>query len=154
VAGSYDFSAAASASALPNKPYRTVGTGKYNAASSALTAYQTSPYVTADNVKNYGAGFTFNASATANVSVTKGDGTTVTVPPQGTFDAEGTTLVISPIVSACSACHDDTVAVQHMESNGGSFYKPRALALGKAEQCMLCHNSNSQFGLGIADVHK
>ena len=80
--------------------------------------------------------------------------TVVVVPPQGTFNAEGTTLVNSPIATACASCHDSNVAIQHMESNGGSFYDPRSTALGKTEQCMLCHSSNSQFGLGIANVHK
>lgn len=151
--GTYDFSASASQSAMANRLYVTVGVGKYNAGASALAKYTISPYVTADNVQNYGAGFVFNQSATANVTVTKADGTTVTVPPQGTFNAEGTTLVMSPIVAVCSSCHDATVAIQHMESNGGSFYRARSVALARSEQCMFCHSPDSAFGLGIKAVH-
>ena len=153
--GMYDFSAAASSSALPNKQYRTVATGKLNGTvAGSLTTFRMSPYVTADNVKNYGAGFAFNASATTASNITKADGTVFSNPAQGIFDAEGTTLVISPIATACFSCHDATVAQQHMESNGASIYKDRATSLLKAEQCMFCHSSTSAFGLGIAAVHK
>ncbi len=135
VAGSYDFSAPASSSALPNRLYRTVGTGKYNAAASALAAFSISPYVTADNVTDYGAGFSYNVATGV------------------TTEAASTTLVISPIATACFSCHDSDTAKQHMESNGASIYAPRATALAKAEQCMLCHNSTSVYGLGIKAVH-
>jgi len=134
--GTYDFSASASATAVPNRPYRTVGQGKYDGTvTGSLAAYAISPYVAADNVTDYGAGFSFNA-ATGATSV-----------------AAGTTLVMSPITAACFSCHDSTVARQHMESNGGSVYQPRSAALAKAEQCMFCHQSTSAFGLGIAAVH-
>jgi len=36
--------------------------------------------------------------------------------------AQPTTLVKSPIASACSACHDSAVAIDHMQTNGASFY--------------------------------
>ncbi|MBI5908814.1 MAG: OmcA/MtrC family decaheme c-type cytochrome [Betaproteobacteria bacterium] len=153
--GMYDFSASASSSALPNKQYRTVGQGKYNGTvAGSLAAFSISPYVTADNVKNYGAGFAFNASATTASNITKADGTVFSNPAQGIFNAEGSTLVISPIATACFSCHDSTVAQQHMESNGASIYRDRTTSLAKAEQCMFCHSSTSAFGLGIAAVHK
>ncbi len=127
----YDFNAAASTSALPNRLYRTAATGKLNGTSTAtpLAAFSISPYVTADNVTDYGAGFSY-AAATGAITA-----------------AAGTTLVNSPIAGACSACHDSDLALQHMKSNGGSFYDPRSTALAKAEQCTLCHTTGK-----VADI--
>ena len=116
--GTYDFSASASASALPNRLYRTVATGTL--ASTASNAFTFSPYITKDN--NYGAGFTFNAA------------TGVT-----TAEAAGTTLVNSPIAAACFSCHDTALDKDHITSNGGSLYEARSTALAKTEQCTLCH---------------
>jgi OmcA/MtrC family decaheme c-type cytochrome len=68
-------------------------------------------------------------------------------------------LVSSPIASSCFGCHDSNLAVQHMESNGGTLVRllssvsnvgtttsPRpaigatsTMAFNKTEQCMLCH---------------
>jgi OmcA/MtrC family decaheme c-type cytochrome len=69
-------------------------------------------------------------------------------------DADSSTLIKSPIVSACSACHDTPLALSHMELNGGSFYETRAAvkASGKIEQCVLCHGPGKVAA--IADVHK
>jgi OmcA/MtrC family decaheme c-type cytochrome len=59
--------------------------------------------------------------------------------------AAGTTLVISPIATACFACHDTNTAKAHMESNGASIYEPRSTALDvngkpvRTEQCLTCH---------------
>jgi OmcA/MtrC family decaheme c-type cytochrome len=132
--GTFDFSAPASASALPNRLYRTVATGTFNgtvsASNSALAVYSLSPYVVADNVTNYGTGFSFNAATGA------------------TTPASATTLVNSPIATACFACHDSTIDQSHMESNGGSIYEPRSVALAKGEQCMLCHGAGK-----IADIN-
>jgi cytochrome c551/c552 len=139
--------------AVPNRLYRTVGAGKYdgvnaaNTAAGALAKFSLSPYVVADNVKNYGAVFSFNASATTAANVTKGDGTVVSVPAQGTFEAEGTTLVNSPVTTSCFSCHDSDQAVSHMKVNGGSIYAPRATALANPEQCLVCHGTGR-----IADI--
>lgn len=114
--GTYDFSAPASASALPNRLYRTVATG-----TTAAATFSTSPYIAQTAGTVYGTGFSFSAA------------TGVTVP------AAGTTLVNSPIAAVCFACHDSALDVSHMESNGGSINDPRAAALAKPEQCTLCH---------------
>ena len=121
--GTYDLSAAASVSALPNRLYRTVATGKYNGTATAtpLSIFSLSPYVVKDNVTDYGAGFAFNAV------------TQLTTP------AAATTLVNSPTVTACVACHDTDLALAHMRTNGGSFYAGRTAALATGEQCALCH---------------
>jgi OmcA/MtrC family decaheme c-type cytochrome len=128
--GTYDFGASASASALPNRLYRTVGAGKYDGTvAGTLAKFQISPYVTADNVTDYGAGFSYNAA------------TSVTTP------AAATTLVNSPIATACFACHDSDLAVQHMQGNGASIYEARSTALAKSEQCTLCHTAGK-----VADI--
>jgi OmcA/MtrC family decaheme c-type cytochrome len=133
VPGSYDFSAPASSSALPNRLYRTVGTGTYSTTPGSVQEYSLSPYIT-QNV-NYGSGFSYNA------------GTGVTTP------AATTTLVISPISTACFSCHDSDIAKQHMENEGGSIYRDRATSLAKTELCMFCHSPTSVYGLGIKAVH-
>lgn len=122
--GTYDFSANTSLSALPNRPFRTVASG-----TSALVASPSlSPYVTAGVV--YGSGFGFNAASG------------VTTP------AAPTTLVISPITTACFSCHDSTLAKNHMEINGGSIYVQRSTALAALpETCLVCHGTGR-----IADV--
>lgn len=151
--GTYDFSATASASALPNKQFRTVATGYYNGTVGTLTTGCTvtptndclatnlsvlsiSPYVTKDNTTNYGSGFSVNSAGTAT-------------------QAAGTTLVNSPITSVCFACHDTTLAKTHMEANGGYIYKSRNVVAGGTytgtlannEQCMLCHGTGR-----VADI--
>ena len=133
--GTYDFSASTSASALPNRLYRTVATGKYNgtATATALSVFSLSPYVVKDNVTDYGAGFSVNAATGLATQ------------------AAATTLVNSPIAGACFSCHDSDVAKAHMQSNGGALYAPRSAALrpdgSQAEACMLCHAAGK-----VADI--
>jgi OmcA/MtrC family decaheme c-type cytochrome len=115
LAGTYDFSASASAAAAPNKQFRTVASGTLSASVSL------SPYVTAGT--NYGSGFSFSA-ATGTIT-----------------DAAATTLVTSPTATVCTACHDSNEATAHMEMNGGSFYRPRSAALPTLETCGVCHGS-------------
>jgi OmcA/MtrC family decaheme c-type cytochrome len=113
--GTYDFSSDATTSAYPNMLASTVGQGTYAAGSVH------SPYVA--EATNYGAGYSFNALTGVSV------------------EAAPTTLVVSPIVAACSACHDSAIAIDHMQTNGGSFYEPRSTAFTKPQQeeCLLCH---------------
>jgi OmcA/MtrC family decaheme c-type cytochrome len=122
----YNFAAAASQSQLPNRLYRTDVTGDFNPAPGSLQEYQQAPYFVAGS---YGSGFSFNA------------GTGVTT------EAAATTLVTSPITTACFACHDTSLAMAHMEVNGGSIYQPRGGALGVTETCMVCHDAGR-----IADI--
>jgi OmcA/MtrC family decaheme c-type cytochrome len=146
LAGTYDFKAQASATALPNLLMTTVGTGTYAAAIS------NSPYVKSDGT-DYGTSF-----ATGNLTSGTKDGTacttaapcacSLTTPCQ----ASATTLVKSPITATCSSCHDSANEIKHMQMFGGTFYGTRASAMAQAEQCMMCHGPGTVAA--IDDVHK
>src|SRR6185436_14215764 len=121
----FDFTNATNLAAVPRMELTTVATGKYNTDPLQNSTYYTvSPYVVADGVTDYGAGFAYNAAT--NV----------------TTQAAGTNLVLSQITGACAACHDTPTAIDHMKNNGGYFYAPRSSALAPnapQEQCLICH---------------
>jgi OmcA/MtrC family decaheme c-type cytochrome len=123
--GTNDLSASAytanKAALFSNLLWPTVAAGKYDGASS--TAYTLSPYVIKDNVTDYGKVFSYTPA------------TDVTVP------AAATTLVSSPIASACFSCHDTNIAKAHMILQGGSLYEARSTALQKTETCVVCHGT-------------
>jgi OmcA/MtrC family decaheme c-type cytochrome len=133
--GTYDFSAPTSAAALPNLLYTTVASGT----TAVKAAASTSPYVTVGTT--YGAGFSYSFATGV------------------TTQAAGTTLVISPIMTACVACHDGVDATgvdpkQHMMQNGGAFYVARSTlyktgttTLQNSESCLLCHGTGQ-----VADI--
>ncbi len=138
VPNTYDFTNVANLNAVPSMELTTVATGKYNSDPlTSSTFYTLSPYIVADNVTDYGAGFSYNAAT--NV----------------TTQAAGTTLVVSPITGACSSCHDSNIAINHMEANGGQFYAPRAavLSVGAQEQCMICHGPGRIAAIGEVHQH-
>lgn len=128
-------------------------TGTSNPATDAAV-FSLSPYVTADASGTggtyYGSGFIHNAGSTPANSCAA-DGTALSVPPGGTMEASPTTLVTSPTVTVCSACHDSNTARSHMEVNGGSFYAPRSSERGTTEQCFVCHAVGRTAS--IRDVH-
>lgn len=134
----YDFMNGTNMSSLPNQQLTTVATNTYNSDPLVNSNYFTlSPYVVADGVTNYGSGFSYNAAT--NV----------------TTQAAGTTLVLSPITGACAACHDSSIALDHMRANGGRFYTPRADALAPGasqEQCLICHGPGKVAPIGV--VHQ
>ena len=166
VPGSYNFDNAKNAGAVPNLLWTTVATAQgttvtpntttvtattpYAATSVVIVtgnevvpagAQAISPFVTAGT--DYGAGFGTNF-ATANATPVR--------------QAAGTTLVNSPYVGACTGCHDSNLALDHMRTNGGSFYATRSSVIDpttgtfdvkKSEQCFLCHSAGK-----IADVQK
>ncbi|MCM2332414.1 MAG: OmcA/MtrC family decaheme c-type cytochrome [Anaeromyxobacteraceae bacterium] len=136
--GTYDFTNATSLAAVGGQPLTTVATGTYNGDPAVNSTYYTlSPYVVADGVTSYGSGFSFNA------------GTAVVT------QAAATTLVISPITSACVSCHDSAVALDHMRGAGGHFYEPRSAVLAPGapqEQCLLCHGPGRTAAIG--EVHQ
>jgi OmcA/MtrC family decaheme c-type cytochrome len=168
IRGTYDFSAVASQSALPNRLYRTVGTGifigtagstittySYNknsnscvagtsAPQTAVGVFSLSPYITAG--QNYGIGYSYNVGSTTSNSC-KPDGTLVAVTAGNMVEADPQSLVTSPITTACFACHDSALAKNHMEVNGASIYQPRSTGLATTETCLVCHDTGR-----IADI--
>lgn len=133
----YDYTNATNLNSLPNQELSTVATGTYNRDPLVNSSYYTiSPYVLADGVTSYGSGFSFSSAT----------GTTT--------EAAGTTLVLSQVTGACSACHDTTIALNHMRSMGGMFYAPRSTvpAGGTQEQCMICHGPGRIAAIGL--VHQ
>lgn len=126
--GGYDFSAGIAQ--VANRLYRATASGTMSAVNT-VGSLSTSPYVTLG--ATYGTGYN---SSTAAASGT-----------------EGTSLVNSPIANACFGCHDGemvsspgTTTKNHMEQMGvGSIYKDRTTALGRSEQCLLCHGSTSNI---------
>jgi OmcA/MtrC family decaheme c-type cytochrome len=126
--GTSDFSAATSAAAvgqvdgIDRRLYRAVATG------TPAADFKNSPFITSATA--YGSGFSFNA----------GTGATTAAAP--------TTLVNSPTVTACSACHDSADAISHFKINGAAFYQARGTAItGTNETCLVCHGSGR-----VADI--
>jgi OmcA/MtrC family decaheme c-type cytochrome len=129
VTGTYDLSAIGTSSSpsalgkaigafdgIEKRLFRTVGTGTYS------SSISNSPYITLG--VNYGTGFSFNTATAV------------------TTEAASTTLVTSPTVAACSACHDSGDAISHYKINGGAFYQPRSTAItGSNETCLVCHGA-------------
>ena len=135
----YDFTNANNLNAIGGMQLTTVATGVYSTDPLTNSTYYTvSPYVVADGATNYGSGFSYNAAT--NV----------------TTESAGTTLVLSPITGACSACHDSAIAIDHMKANGGYFYAPRATvtaANAPKEQCLICHGPGRVAAIGEVHQH-
>ena len=137
--GTFDFSATASVSALPNRLYRTVATGTFNgqhqhdrvrllAVDQSLQTSPTCLGLLVQRQHHQLQGFSVSAPAAHGCGVT--------------------TLVNSPIAAQCFMCHDSSVERAHMEITGNaSIYSPRSVALGKPELCMVCHGPGH-----IADI--
>jgi OmcA/MtrC family decaheme c-type cytochrome len=123
--GTYYFSSPSSLAQLPDsvlssRLYRTTASG------TVADNVSKSPYVAPGS---YGSGFSVSSSTGAIT------------------DAAPTTLVTSPVATACFACHDSTLAQAHMEANGGSIYAARSSALATTETCLVCHGNGR-----IADI--
>ena len=140
VPGSYDFSNATNAAAVPNLLWTTVATGTVpSPVNVVVTGTETipgtywSPFVTAGAA--YGSGFATNFGLTSTTPYT---------------DAAATTLVSSPITSACASCHDTPTAIAHMKGNAGHFYDSRTVVgnvTANPEACLICHGTGK-----VADI--
>ncbi len=137
VANTFDFTNPGNLAAVANMELTTVATGKLDPNPLTNSTYYTvSPYVS--GATDYGAGFSYNAATNT------------------TTEAVGTTLVMSPITAACASCHDTTIAVDHMTSNGGRFYAPRSSVLvqnAPKEQCLICHGPGRIAAIGEVHAH-
>jgi OmcA/MtrC family decaheme c-type cytochrome len=147
VAGSYDFSATASAAALPNLLMSTVAVNP-SATSTLSAGVSTSPYVTPST--DYGSTFAVSGSRTTGTK--NGVACTTDAPCTCTADspcdATDNALVMSPITAACSACHDAPAYIAHMKANGGTFYGTHLDAMNQTEQCMMCHGPGGVAAVG------
>ena len=122
--GTFDYSATPAA-ALPSRLLRTVGTSPPYSASVSL-----SPYVAVG--PNYGSGFTINNATGVST------------------EAAATTLVMSPTVAVCSACHDSNNAIAHFKSNTGTFYGARSTATqASGETCLVCHGTGRTADIAV-----
>lgn len=136
----YDFTGTDAANAVDNLTPTTVATGKYDGSSvtNPNNYYTLSPYVVADNTTDYGTGYAYNA--VTGVAT----------------EATGATLVISPITTVCSACHDSPTAIAHFRQNGGSYYVPRSTYLAPnapKEECLICHGPGRVAAVGQVHLH-
>lgn len=131
VAGSYDFENTTNLAAVPNMLMQTVASGTTPYAPAASNPVL-APYVDQTGTVVYGAAFSFSATTGASTP------------------AAGTTLVISPLTTACSSCHDSNAEISHMEANGGQHYVQRSAYAGN-EQCLICHGPSGIAAIG--DVH-
>lgn len=142
VPGSYDFGRSTNAGELPDLLWTTVATGTVPTpvnvvvtGTEPIPGTYWSPFAAAfGSGYVFGSGFSYNANTGATTA------------------AAGTTLVNSPYVAACSNCHDSSLAIAHMQTNGGTFYGSRASVMSggkfvRQEQCFLCHSAGK-----IADV--
>jgi len=168
VTGSYDFSAAANAAAVPNLLWSTTGAGSVPAtvalAQAGNSGANISPYAVLG--ANYGTVTYVNTALAAAAKTWPSVGTAVatgTVAVGAVLEADPSTLVSSPIAAACFGCHDSSAAMAHMTSNGGKLFAPRssvvtvtaaatagALATtvtspitNSVEQCLVCHGSGA-----------
>lgn len=122
-----------------NLLWSTTATGTVANPPTGSAIYMNSPYIVPGTA--YGTGFSF-AVATGV-----------------TAQAAGTTLVNSPIASACFACHDTDSAKNHMRTQGGAIYSPRAnnyvtgsTNLNNGEACLVCHGAGKDKD--VVAVHK
>ncbi|HEX9082660.1 MAG TPA: OmcA/MtrC family decaheme c-type cytochrome, partial [Holophagaceae bacterium] len=150
VPGSYDFSGTANAAAVPNLLWSTASIGTIPKVGDPASSTDSNPIlsvsvaapgnVTFDKYhlaispwvvagQSYGNAFSYNLA-------------TATPTP-----AAGTTLVHSPIASACFGCHDSQIDIAHFQNNGGSIYQPRSTAFNNVEQCLVCHGNGK-----VADI--
>jgi OmcA/MtrC family decaheme c-type cytochrome len=62
-------------------------------------------------------------------------------------------VVVSPNASACSGCHTDSLAAEHMKQNGGDFAATKAadstLISAKVETCVLCHGPGRSADVAV-----
>jgi OmcA/MtrC family decaheme c-type cytochrome len=136
----------------------TTATGKFNG-DNTFANYAFSPYittvtdanaVTTDASRGYGYGYATSPVKDDTSTVVTGKSACSTSTP---CEADPTTLVTSPVMAACVACHDTKIDKAHMTNvGGGAFYQPRSVAAGMAEQCLMCHGPGTIAP--IADVHK
>jgi OmcA/MtrC family decaheme c-type cytochrome len=66
--------------------------------------------------------------------------------------ANDTDTASSPFAAACSSCHDNVPAKNHMTQNGGAIKVTRSQAKMAPEACAICHGPGTEFDTAV--VHK
>jgi OmcA/MtrC family decaheme c-type cytochrome len=148
-----NFGATGGTTVQPNLMWPTGATG---VAYTASNSFRNSPYITSGT--NYGNGFSFTpAGAVVPTQTSSAIPPVVTaahVAAAGgeTVAADPATLVSSPIAAACFSCHDTQSAKNHIVTNGGAVYQPRATMATKGEACLVCHGAGTEFDAAV--VHQ
>jgi OmcA/MtrC family decaheme c-type cytochrome len=146
-----NFGATGGTTVAPNLLWPSGATGTISTTSNT---FRNSPYVVAGT--NYGNGFSFTPAGATVGAQTSSTGvvTAAHVAAAGgeIVAADAATLVSSPISAACFSCHDTSTAKNHIKTNGGAVYEPRATALAKGEACLACHGAGKISD--VAAVHQ
>jgi OmcA/MtrC family decaheme c-type cytochrome len=120
----------------------------------------------------FGNNFTVN-TATAATTTSTGPATFTNLLTGGnrpivaagaTYEADGHTLVNSPITAACYACHDSTTARAHMVNNGGWINTQRSsvvtntngvnvVPIVQSEQCLVCHGTGRTADIKVVHMN-
>ena len=105
------------------------------------------------------AGVTTSCNATTPCTCTTSQpctGTVATCSLTAPCNAQGTTLVTSPIAAACVACHDSAPAIDHMQTNRATIWEPRNIALTKPqkEECLICHGPNRIANIALVHTDR
>jgi OmcA/MtrC family decaheme c-type cytochrome len=119
--GTYDLSATASQAAAPNLLVTTVATGRYYANQATADWFAISPYVQADNVADYGYGF-----STANVTRTL---------PDGTSGTQGSTTCTPATPCVCTAANPCVVTSDAGQQGAVSCSAPALCTCTTANTC-------------------
>jgi OmcA/MtrC family decaheme c-type cytochrome len=148
-----------------NLLWTTAATGRIPTSNTFATSYYawagSRSFDGSTSAQNYGSGFSYSVATGATTA------------------AATTTLVNSPIASACFACHDDNTAAadghlasiatasgtnyvagsatSHIITFGGVLYKPRSTAggatLSNTETCLNCHGAGQAVDAALAHEH-
>lgn len=157
VPGAYDFSLSANASVMDRLLWSSTATGTMKKVGDAVSS-SNSALITYVGVATDSIDFTDPTKVAVAPWAVPGtaygkvySGSIPTAAPSITQAAAGT-LVISPIASACYACHDSNVAKAHMQNNGASINSPRSAAgvlPTDIEQCMICHGNGKTADIRV-----
>jgi OmcA/MtrC family decaheme c-type cytochrome len=91
----------------------------------------------------------FNVARTGALPITVDAGTTAT-SGAATLPWQDD-LADSATAGTCKGCHDSAEALTHMQSQGGSFLQPKALAPSSAQEgCSTCHAAGRTFDTAAA----
>jgi hypothetical protein len=149
----------ATTASATSAPYITSGWNYGNAFSYTVAGATVGAVTPANGSGAAGTAVAAHVAVSGTVNTVAANGTvTSTVGGAGSvaggeiFVPQPSTLISSPIASACFACHDTSTAKAHMTTNGGAIYEARSTALTKSEGCLACHGQGKDFDVAV--VHQ